>query len=309
MAIKKNRPSRDTHRDARPDRSPRSDNRSDKRSDKRSDNKARPPRRDHQPNDSQSHSQIRSEPRSDGPVLGKNCYLMFGKHPVEAALQNPRREKMRLWLTSAGRETLGDILQDHSDISVQMVESDTLASMIHSDSPHQGMAMEVRRLGTVHLEEACKVEDGAPNIVLALDQVTDPHNIGAIMRSAIAFGAKAIITPDRHAPPETGVLAKSAAGMLELLPWVRVTNLGNALEELAEAGYWRVGLDGDAKQELSTIDAGQNVVLVLGSEGKGMREGTQKKCDFMAKLPINPKIESLNVSNAAAVALYELCRK
>jgi 23S rRNA (guanosine2251-2'-O)-methyltransferase len=234
---------------------------------------------------------------------------MFGKHPVEAALNNPKREKMNLWLTNAGEEALGDVLNDHRDLNIHRVDPDTLSAMVHRDSPHQGMVMEVRRLGTVHLEEVCKVIEGEANIILALDQVTDPHNIGAIMRSAIAFGAKAIVTPDRNSPPETGVLAKSAAGMLELLPWVRVTNLGNALDELAEAGYWRVGLDGDAKQELSKIDAGQNVVLVLGSEGKGMREGTQKKCDFVVKLPINQKVESLNVSNAAAVALYELGRK
>lgn len=247
--------------------------------------------------------------RNEGPTLGKNCYLMFGKHPVEAALNNPRREKMRLWLTSAGREALGEQLDNHQDIPLSMVEGDTLSSMIHSDSPHQGMALEVRRLGTVHLSASTKIVEGRPNIILALDQVTDPHNIGAIMRSAIAFGAKAIITPDRHTPPETGTLAKSAAGTLELLPWVRVTNIGQALEELAENGYWRVGLDGHADKELSDIDAGQNVVLVLGSEGKGMRDGTKKKCDFIAKLPINPNIESLNVSNAAAVALYELGRK
>ncbi len=317
MAHQRNRPNT-PKKTGRPHRGPKRDTQQDNRQ-RHSQGHSQENVRGHSPEQSRGHSRDThnrhegpergTHKRSEGPQLGKNCYLMFGKHPVEAALNNPRREKMRLWLTSAGRDALGDQLDNHQDIPQSMVDVDTLSSMIHSDSPHQGMALEVRRLGTVHLGEATKLVDGEPNIVLALDQVTDPHNIGAIMRSAIAFGAKAIITPDRHAPPETGVLAKSAAGMLELLPWVRVTNFGQALEELAENGYWRVGLDGTAKQELSTIDAGQNVVLVLGSEGKGMRDGTAKKCDFIAKLPINPKIESLNVSNAAAVALYELGRK
>ena len=137
-----------------------------------------------------------------------------------------------------------------------------------------------------------------------MDQVTDPHNVGAVIRSAAAFGAKAIITTDRHAPPESGTLAKSASGALEAMPWVRVTNLSRALEQLAEIGFWRIGLDGYAKTDIRDADFGDNIALVLGAEGKGIRKGTADHCDALVKLPISRTVESLNVSNAAAVALY-----
>ena len=154
------------------------------------------------------------------------------------------------------------------------------------------------------MDDCCTVIKEQKNLVLILDQVTDPHNVGAIIRSAAAFGAKAIITTDRHAPPESGVLAKSASGALEALPWVRVTNLSRAMDQLADMGYWRIGLDGHAKQDVRDVDFGDNIALVLGAEGKGIRKGTADHCDGLVKLPISRTIESLNVSNAAAVALY-----
>ncbi len=142
-------------------------------------------------------------------------------------------------------------------------------------------------------------------MVLILDQVTDPHNVGAIIRSAAAFGARAIITTDRHAPPESGTLAKSASGALEVLPWVRVTNLSRALDSLAEMGYWRLGLDGTAEMSIREADFGKNIALVMGAEGRGLRKGSRTHCDALIKLPIRRTVESLNVSNAAAIALYE----
>ena len=141
-------------------------------------------------------------------------------------------------------------------------------------------------------------------MLLVLDQVTDPHNMGAILRSAAAFGAIGIVTQDRHSPPESGVVAKAASGALERMPWVRVVNLARALEEIAEAGFWRIGLTGDAETDLKDALGPDRIALVLGAEGAGLRHNTREHCDAVARLPITDAVESLNVSNAAAVALY-----
>ncbi len=225
---------------------------------------------------------------------------LWGRHAVEAALRNPHRQHRKLWATREGVESLDGELA--SDFPVEWAQGADLARLVARDAPHQGLVLECQPLDDLFLAD---VLDGDPTRPLViLDQVTDPHNVGAIMRSAAAFNACAIVTQDRHAPPESGTLAKSASGALEVLPWVRVVNLARALEEIAEAGYWRIGLDGEAETTLAEALPAGPVALVLGAEGDGMRHNVIQHCDAIARLPIADAMESLNVSNAAAVALY-----
>ena len=183
-----------------------------------------------------------------------------------------------------------------------------LGRVIPRDAPHQGMVADVDPLPDIWLGDVLDEQTDRP--LLLLDQVTDPHNVGAILRSAAAFDAAAIITQDRHAPPESGVVAKSASGALEIVPWIRVVNLSRALDEIAEAGYWRIGLDGDASDELESAMGTGKLALVMGAEGEGLRQNVSAHCDTLARLPMSPRMESLNVSNAAAIALYaEYTRK
>jgi 23S rRNA (guanosine2251-2'-O)-methyltransferase len=162
-------------------------------------------------------------------------------------------------------------------------------------------------LPDVALDEVLELAEGRP--IVLLDQVTDPHNVGAILRSCAAFGAAALVTQDRHAPPESGTLAKSASGALEVVPWARVVNLSRALERISEAGYWRIGLDGDGDPVFPGALPSGPIALVLGAEGEGMRHNVAQHCDTIARLPIASAIESLNVSNAAAIALYAVATR
>ena len=189
------------------------------------------------------------------------------------------------------------------DVAVTLAEAPDLARLVPSDAPHQGVVIEAEPLDEAWLDELL---GGASEraVLLVLDQVTDPHNVGAILRSAAAFGAIGIVTQDRHSPPESGVIAKAASGALERVPWVRVVNLARALEEIGEAGFWRIGLAGEAATELKDALGPARIALVLGAEGAGLRPNTREHCDALARLPIGNAIESLNVSNAAAVALY-----
>jgi 23S rRNA (guanosine2251-2'-O)-methyltransferase len=188
-------------------------------------------------------------------------------------------------------------------IPVTYADAADLGRLVPRDAPHQGVVAEVERLPDLWLGDLIEgAPEGRP--LLVLDQVTDPHNVGAILRSAAAFDALGIVTQDRHAPPESGALAKSASGALETVPWVRVVNLARALDEIADAGFWRVGLTGEADMTLSEAMGPPRIALVLGAEGEGMRQNTQAHCDALARLPISDRIESLNVSNAAAIALY-----
>jgi len=229
---------------------------------------------------------------------------LYGRHAVYAALDNPERRFRKLFGT---HEELAKIVIPEG-LQVQYGDAQDLGRLVPLDAPHQGLVLEVEPLKTPWLDEVLSDPDPRAPLVL-LDQVTDPHNVGAIIRSAAAFGARAIITQDRHSPPESGALARAASGALEALPWVRVVNLARALEEIAEAGYWRVGLAGEAELTLSQALSPAPVALVVGAEGEGMRLNTREHCDVLAKLPINRAVESLNVSNAAAIALYAIASR
>ena len=223
----------------------------------------------------------------------------WGKHAVAAALDNPHRKVLRAWATREAAE----FMQFPKEVQVTLADVADLGRLVPHDAPHQGVVIEVETLEDVWLDDVLAgVAERA--VLLVLDQVTDPHNVGAILRSAAAFGAIGIITQDRHSPPESGALAKAASGALERVPWVRVVNLARALEEIGEADFWRIGLAGDSEMELKDALGPPRVALVLGAEGPGMRQNTREHCDSVARLPISDAIESLNVSNAAAVALY-----
>jgi 23S rRNA (guanosine2251-2'-O)-methyltransferase len=230
---------------------------------------------------------------------------LWGRHAVEAALLNPERKHRKLWATRDGVESLDGELP--ADFPVEWAQPADLARLVARDAPHQGLVLECEALEDVYLSD---VLDGqAERPILVLDQVTDPHNVGALMRTAAAFNAVAVVTQDRHAPPESGTLAKSASGALEIVPWVRVVNLARALEEIAEAGYWRIGLAGEAEMALANALPAGPVALVLGAEGEGMRHNITQHCDALARLPIHEAMESLNVSNAGAVALYAVATR
>ncbi|MGD8327696.1 MAG: 23S rRNA (guanosine(2251)-2'-O)-methyltransferase RlmB [Sphingomonadales bacterium] len=246
----------------------------------------------------------RGEKSRRGPTPGAHKVILFGKHAVRAALDNPRRRFIRLLATQNTLAELGPLPEDIKvGRNVEIMDARDLANYIPHDAVHQGVVLECHPLDDVHLLDICE-GGGDKSVVLVLDQVTDPHNVGAILRSAAAFGADAIVTQDRNSAPESGTLAKSSSGGLEVVPWAQVVNLARALDTLAEAGYWRIGLDGNADIELAEALPTGKICLVLGAEGRGLRPNTAQHCDAVAKLPMTGKVESLNVSNAAAVSLY-----
>ena len=230
---------------------------------------------------------------------------LWGRHAVTAALANPERVVRKVWGT---QEALAS-LSLPSTLTVMRAEVADLGRMVPGDAPHQGLVIEVDPLEDVWLGDLLEQGRDDRRPLLVLDQVTDPHNVGAILRSAAAFDALGVVTQDRHSPPESGTVARAASGALETVPWVRVVNLARALDEIAEGGFWRIGLTGHAPRTLAETIGTQRVALVLGAEGEGMRQNTEAHCDELAKLPISGKVESLNVSNAAAVALYAVAAR
>ena len=231
---------------------------------------------------------------------------LFGLHAVRDALLNPNRQIERLVVTKNAADKLADAIAQ-SGITPELSDPRKFAAPLDSGSVHQGAALEAKPLAWGSLEDvALAPGQGAPRLVL-LDQVTDPHNVGAILRSAEVFGANAVIGTLRHSAPETGALAKTASGALERQPYLRLRNLADTIIQLQDMGYLVVGLDGEAEQSLDTVAADNTdraIALVLGAEGPGLRQRTKETVDMLVKIPFSREFGSLNVSNAAAVALY-----
>jgi 23S rRNA (guanosine2251-2'-O)-methyltransferase len=229
--------------------------------------------------------------------------LLYGKHAALAALANSMRKIKRVLVTKNTRDELGE--KAFAGIKhLQIVDGKKLDDLLPREAVHQGIAVECEPLNQPDLQVFLGENHDKP--LLILDQVSDPHNVGAILRSAAAFDAGAVIVTDRNAPQESGVMAKTASGALELVPLITVGNLAQAIEHLKKAGYWIYGLDGEAKQTIGDAKLDNKTALVLGAEGRGLRRLTSERCDGLLRLPISPRMESLNVSNAAAVALYAL---
>ena len=222
---------------------------------------------------------------------------IYGFHAVSAALRAPRRELVRLYATEAAAERLAPEIAARG-VETKIVAAEDIAARTPRDAVHQGVLLEARPLAPIAISEL--PTDG---LVVALDQITDPHNVGAILRTAAAFAVDALLTTERHTPEFTGALAKSASGGLEHVPICSVVNLARALDELGDLGYWRIGLDSEATGLLADARLARPLVLVLGAEDKGLRRLTRERCDAMARLDLPGAIQSLNVSNACAIAL------
>jgi len=256
------------------------------------------------------------KPSSDRP---KGPPWLYGRHAVIAALENQARHCHRLLVTKEFMTNHGEELQKSLDASerkrpgAETSERHTIDDVLgpsHQNIVHQGIALQVDALPRKNLEDILpELSQNDSALVVILDQATDPQNIGAVLRSAAAFGAQAVLIPERNAPETTASLAKAACGALERIPFIRITNLSRSLEQLKDEGFWSVGLDGYADTLLSKIDMKGKTVLVMGSEGTGLRRLTKEKCDFLAKIPISQTVESLNLSNATAISLYEIARQ
>lgn len=224
--------------------------------------------------------------------------LLYGLHPVEAALANPKREILRALTTENAAQRLEAAFRSRK-LKPELVLPRVLDRMLPADAVHQGFVLEVAPLPPVGIGDVAP--DGC---LVVLDQVTDPHNVGAVLRSAAAFGAKGLLMPERHSPPLTGVLAKSASGALDAVPVILVGNLAQALGALGEQGFLRVGLAEEATATLEATELTLPLALVLGAEGKGLRQLTKERCDRLCRISTSGKLASLNVSNAAAIALH-----
>jgi 23S rRNA (guanosine2251-2'-O)-methyltransferase len=247
------------------------------------------------------HDEVRGDgAESDGPIL------IFGVHAAEAALRNPARVIRQVFVTENGENRLKDAVAARNGdggLKLNQVTPRDLDRRLGADTVHQGILLECDPLPEPSLEQLADLPDSSGPL-LVLDQVTDPHNVGAILRSAAVFGAQGVMMTRRHSPPLGGVLAKSASGALEHVPIILVPNLARALDELGSLAYFRVGLDGTGDKTVEEAPLGGRVALVLGAEGRGLRQLTREHCDVLARISGSGPLASLNVSNAAAVSLH-----
>lgn len=232
---------------------------------------------------------------------GDDSQWIWGTHAVRAALANTKRRCRKLMVV--GTDPSIRALAAAAKAQIESIDAATLSRALPRDAIHQGLALLADPLEELDVHDAIDEVPGPRRLVL-LDQVSDPHNLGAILRSAAAFGVCGVIVQDRNSPPVTGVLAKAASGAVEIVPLIRVVNIARTLEELGELGFLRLAFADEAAEPISRVDLKRDVVVVLGAEGEGLRRLTRENCDVAVRLPTNPKMPSLNVSNAAAVALY-----
>src|ERR1043165_7462426 len=250
------------------------------------------------PRSPRDKSRFAPKPKPVRPGIPEGVAILYGWHTVAAALANPGRNVRKITATENAARRLADEGLA-LPVAPEIVRPDAIAARLSPDAVHNGLLVEADPLPALELEDLA--DEGT---LLGLDQITDPHNVGAILRSAAAFDVKAIITTARHSPEATGVLAKSASGALDLVPMVTVQNLARALTALKERGWLTVGLDSAGETDLAAADLREPLALVLGAEGKGLRQLTRETCDIRARLELPGRLKSLNVSNAAAVALY-----
>ena len=254
--------------------------------------------------------------RREGRAAAQPERWLYGRHAVAAALANPARRWRRLVALAGHEAEAGELVtaaraeQRSGAEPVQVLDRVALAALLPEGAVHQGLALDIEPLAETDLDDLLRAAELAAGraVVIVLDQVTDPHNVGAVLRSAAAFGALGVVITEHNAPPASGALAKAASGAIELVPLVRVVNIARALDQLKAAGFWCCGLDESAAEPLAALDLGPKAALVLGSEGGGLRRLVRERCDYLARLPTRPPLSSLNVSNAAAVALYEMAR-
>ncbi len=233
-------------------------------------------------------------------------YWLYGHHPVSYALSNPNRvSKKLLFADDADLKLLPPLPKN---LILEKIQKKDFGKIVGHDAVHQGLALQVEPLEEMNIDDLSRLQP-TKQTVMILDQVSDPHNVGAILRSCAVFGATALILTDRHSPKESAILAKSASGALEITPIIRINNLSSALSQLKDMGFWIVGLAERSEQTLSDVDFSGKMGIVMGAEGDGMRKLTTKQCDFLVRLETSALFSTLNVSNAAAIALYEAFRK
>lgn len=236
----------------------------------------------------------------------KEQLIIYGRHAVISALKNKKRHIQKLLITAENRT---EIEKEAPNTPYIITDKKEFSRILGDEAVHQGFALYCNRLETYDIDDLIALSNNKERChILILDQVTDPQNIGAIIRSCAAFETLGLIMQDKNSPLESGAMDKAAAGTIEFVPIARVTNLSRAIESLKDAGFWVLGMDGYAKDTIDKINKSGKTAIVMGSEGKGMRRLVEENCDSSVKLPISPRVESLNVSTAAAIALYELSK-
>jgi len=252
--------------------------------------------------------------RGSGPQIVDGSDWLYGIHAVRAALLNPKRRALRLLATDSGAEAIAEPARERG-LQIEKTDARELDRMFPPGTVHQGIALRVAPLPEPVLADVMaegpddEADTAAPKPIVILDQVTDPQNVGAVLRSAAVFGARAVVVTRRNSPPVTGALAKAASGAVEQMPLVQVPNVAQAIAVLQAEGWFAVGLEGTGEKPLGDIDLKGKVAIVMGAEGTGLRRLTAERCDMLAKIPGEPGFASLNVSNATAVALYEIARQ